>query len=782
MSSIPVVRLAWLQDFAGGRPGCIACQFLTQNTDSDLSGEREMKLKSTSTFLALITFVAVGGLPIAASSQVLEEVIVTAQKREESIQDVGISITALSGDAMEALGLDNMQEISQQIPGLQLQTFTPAFTIFNLRGISQNNFTDNLEAPVAAYLDDVYVGSMNALGMQMYDMDRVEVLRGPQGTLFGRNATGGLIHYVTNKADEEENNGYIQASIADFGTRNLEGAIGGAMNDRVRGRIAGRWEESAGYVEGGIEPFGGTQVPGRDTHGADGFAMRASLQIDVSDDVLIDLGASYTEDNDVPTGMYIVTFADFDPNTGLGVPLTGGTGPLDGGTSLAGDPQKHASPENPFFNRDTTSLTAKITADMDNGMQFTSITGSLDLNKFYTEDACGGLCFFPFTTTADYSQWSQEFRLSGETDASRWQVGAYYLDIDSVTSNQVEGATITGSPLGIVLSDLDITSTNWSVFGQAEFDLSDMFTLIAGLRWSQDDKDLTFIQTSFNMEDQGIPSGTILFDLAQQAVGPNADVPIIDYGDYAARLQLNMHTGEDTLWFLSWNRGIKGGNWTAAAAVTIDELKHKEETLNSYEVGVKTSLAGGNARLNATAFYYDYEDYQAFSLTGLTPQVTNSDATSSGGEIELFWTPGDGWDVVLGAAFVSSEVDFVPAVFPGTGTVNAEFPQAPGSSFNGLVRKAWDLGSGEFAVQVDGNWNAEQWLEGTNSLVSKQDSYAVANASLSYATDRWMGSLWVKNFTDEDYLLYNLDLGLAGFIEQVYAPPLQYGVTFRMDW
>ncbi len=727
-------------------------------------------------FLAIVLVV----LPALSYSQVLEEVIVTAQKREEAIQDVGISITALSGDTLDALGLDNMQEISQQVPGLQLQTFTPAFTIFNLRGVSQNNFTDNLEAPVAVYLDDVYVASMNALGMQMYDMNRVEVLRGPQGTLFGRNATGGLIHYVTRKADNQEANGYVQASVADFGTLSFEGAVGGSFSDSVRGRLAGRWETSDGYVEAGIEPFTETQVTGRDTYGADGYALRGSLQIDATDNVLIDLGASYTKDDDVPTGMYIVTFADFDPDTGLGVPLAG-TGPLDGGASLADDPHKHASNENPYFDRDTLSLRANITVDMANGMEFTSITGFLDLDKFYQEDACGGLCFFPFTTIADFSQWSQEFRLSGETDSTRWQVGAYYLDIESDTENIVEGAAITGSPQGIIQSVIDIDSTNWSVFGQMEYDFSDAVTLIAGLRWSQDDKDLALTQFAFNLTDQGIPDG-VLFDLAEEAVGPNAGVPVIDYGDYAARLQLNWRTGDDTLWFVGWNRGIKGGNWTVAASVSIDELKHKEEVLNSYEAGVKTTFADGNARFNATVFYYDYEDYQAFSLTNLTPQVTNSDATASGGELELFWSPGDGWDVVLGAAFLDSEVDFVPAVFPMSGTTNAEFPQAPSTSLNGLVRKSWDAMNGQFAIQLDGNWNGEQWMEGTNSLVSKQDSYGVANASLTYNTDRWSASAWVKNLADEDYLLYNLDLGLAGFIEQVYAPPRQWGVTVRINW
>lgn len=124
------------------------------------------------------------------SANVLEEVIVTAQKREQNLQDVGVSVSAFSGDQLKALGITNTTEITQQIPGLQLNAWSPQLTIFNLRGVSQSNFMDNLEAPIAVFVDDAYVGSMNAINGQLFDVERVEVLRGPQGTLFGRNATG----------------------------------------------------------------------------------------------------------------------------------------------------------------------------------------------------------------------------------------------------------------------------------------------------------------------------------------------------------------------------------------------------------------------------------------------------------------------------------------------------------------------------------------------------------------------------------------------------------------
>ena len=175
------------------------------------------------------------GVAQAPSDQsVLGPIIVTAQKRREKIQDVGISITALSGETIKTLNLTNMQQISQQVPNLEVSAWTPAFTTFNLRGISQNNFQDNLEAPVAVYMDEVYVGSMNALGLPIFDLDRIEVLRGPQGTLFGRNATGGLIQFISNGADETRLNGYAEAELAEWNTWKLEGAIGGQLAPGLR--------------------------------------------------------------------------------------------------------------------------------------------------------------------------------------------------------------------------------------------------------------------------------------------------------------------------------------------------------------------------------------------------------------------------------------------------------------------------------------------------------------------------------------------------------------------
>jgi iron complex outermembrane receptor protein len=729
--------------------------------------------------------VALAAAPGIASAQ-LEEVVVTAQKREQSMQDVGISVSAFSAQQLENLGIKNTTSITEQIPALQLSAWSPVFTIFSLRGVSQTNFQDNLEAPVAVYVDGAYVASMNAINAQLFDMDRVEVLRGPQGTLFGRNATGGLIHFITHKATDKELNGYVEAGGAEFSTYSFEGALGGSFSDRVRGRIAGRWEQSDGYVKPGSAL--GRTATGRDSYGANGFALRGALQFDATDDVTVDVIAAYSRDHDVPTGEYIVSLAGFNPDTGLGAfhnaidPADPNGPPVNfARTPITGDPWRHWSDENPFMNRNTRALTGQVTAKVAEGVELVSITNVMSMDKFYIEDAGGGFGFFPYNTINSYEQWSQELRLSGDRDRFRWQVGGYYLDMQWDTFQSVQGALILGGT-----SDTQKMSTrglvdskNWSVFGQTEFDLAPAWTLITGLRWSQDDKHLKMNRV-FEDEPEGVPP-TEVFNIADVAI---PGINKIDYGDYAARAQINFKAADKTLLYAAFNRGIKGGNWSLdpLGGVAPENLKHGPEKLKSYEVGVKTDLFNGLARLNAAAYYYDYKDYQAFSLVGLTPQVTNSDATSKGGEIEFTASPTKGLDFILGAAFIDSEVDAVPDVFGGT--VRADFPLAPKTSLNFLGRYEWPALGGLVSVQVDGRWNDDQFLEGTNSEVSFEPAYSVWNAAVGYRTndDKLRVSVFVRNFTDEAYRIYDLDLGLLGFIEQAYAPPRQVGASVAYHW
>ena len=781
-----------------------------------------MKLKLISSCTSLVTLATVMALPITASAQVLEEIVVSAQKREENLQDVPISVTAFTGEQLDALGITDFTEITQQIPALQLNAWSPNLTIFNLRGISQNSFNDNLEGPVAVYMDDAYVGSLNGISGQMFDMKRVEVLRGPQGTLFGRNATGGLIHYISQDASEADTNGYVEAEAGDYGRAGLEFAVGGSFSDNVRARLSGRWSEMDGYIESvdtNLPGGGGLLFPGsgQDIGGLDGYALRGTMQVDFSDKLQGNFWIKYSEDTDIPTGGYVFENCPFQapPNDTLCEVDQFGRAITEPGVidlfGLPADEHEHYNEHPGILNREQTSVTARFDYSMDNGTEFTSITNYMGMDKFYDEDGDAlAIPILTFQTFVDWTQWSQELRWSGETDKSRWQVGAYYLDMENdggtnvtgapafgnllaagrvVAAGGVDTALATGNPFngfeGAVGNQLYLLeSRNWSVFGQADFDLTDRLTMTTGLRWSQDDKKINLGITyadNFNP----VP---ILVDGSAARAALNPGVDEVDYGDWAGRVALNYQLSDSTIIFGSVNRGIKGGNWSTGVGANVTEVnfRHNEEVLWSYEAGFKSDFE--NARLNATVYYYDYEDYQAFSLAGGGPFIGNSDASSVGGEIELFLYPTERLDIILGTAFIDSTVDRVAGAnsVVGGGTspndiLDAEFPNAPKLSFNYLFRYNFDALGGNLAAQIDGVWNDDQFLEVTNGSGTLQKSYNVSNARLTYTSgsDRFTVSGWVRNFTDETYKQYTLDLGDLG-ATSYYAPPIMYGLTARI--
>jgi|TARA_R110002049_G_scaffold12487_6_gene55863 iron complex outermembrane receptor protein len=753
------------------------------------------------------------------------EIIVTANKRSENLQKVPISMSAYSGEQLERLGVTDTTQITQQIPGLQVNTWSPSFTIFNLRGISQNNFTDNLEAPVAVYMDNAYVGSLNAVSGQLFDTERVEVLRGPQGTLFGRNATGGLIHYLSRDASESYFNGYVEASYGRYNDRSLEGAVGGSFSDNMRFRAAGRVNKADGYIiSKGTDVDGDgivdLQGSGQDLGGKNGWSGRLTFQFDVTPDFLLNMWVKHSRDTDVATGGYVFENCDFQANGYCSVDdvgLSNGTsGVINGITGLPASPYENFGERLGSLDRKSTTVQADATWEVADGVTLTAITNHLDVTKDYQEDGDAlPVQVLDFDTDVDFEQFSQELRLAGDTDAFKWQVGAYYLNMTYDGSAITVGAPVIGQAVDlngavdspVAIQEYFLKSKNWSVFGQVDYNLTDELSLTLGGRYSVDDKSIDYQAI---LRDPAIGPDVELgssaaFDLA------NPGVNTIDYKDWAARVGLNYQMNSDTLLFVSWNRGIKGGNWSLGTSVQANDFKHRPETLNSFEGGIKTALLNRTLKVNATVFHYIYDDYQAFSLAGGTPQVSNSDARSTGAELELFWSPSNSFDAIIGATWQTSEVknvvgpgdQFGPEFFPGAPDAQfcsngggfffcdypvdtiptAELPNAPNFSLNYLFRYNMDVGAGNLAAQVDGAWYDDQFLEVTNGLSSLQKSYNVTNASLTYSHEPTGISLegWVRNMFGKEYRAYALNLGILG-TTSVYAQPTTYGATARVKF
>ncbi|HEY5791616.1 MAG TPA: TonB-dependent receptor, partial [Gammaproteobacteria bacterium] len=730
------------------------------------------------------------GVPLPSLADVIEEVVVTAQKREESVQDIPISVTAFTGDAAKKLGFINSVDIAAQTPGLNIGTpvgegNNPSLV---LRGVGLNDFNDNNESPVAMYRDDVYISAMAGQTFQLFDMQRVEVLRGPQGTLYGRNATGGLMHFISNKPTDAFE-GYGDLTYGDYDQLKFEGALSGPLvqSGKVRARLAVAGHQHDGYVDNRI---------GNDANEADNMAGRLLVGMDLSDrlDVLVNVHGG---ESDVIAPKYQHQASEPGPN-GFNVPSAFGTPDIYGYADTDRDPFKGNYDRDGMLNIETAggSVTLNYAADR---FTFTSITGVESLKKKHQEDTdMGPLPGVEPTFESDADQFSQEFRFSGADERGKWVAGLYYfgsevngdmaldvnfpgwllgdpalLDFDPSTDASFDPMAMC-SPSFPALDcvypffnyDIDYTqeTDSYAIFGQYDVDVTDRNTLTLGFRYTKEKRDMRYLNT-MDLPIVGVLDPSFApfpaFDARDE----------IDNGNASGTLGIDHKFNDDMMVFAKVSRGFKSGGFNAgfldyADGVTNDDMPYDEEILTSYEIGLKSSFPEVSTRFNATAFYYDYEDFQALSFSGLSQFISNSDATVYGLDAELFSSPVDGLDIVLGMSLLDTEVDEIFDRNTNTAIKNTEMVLAPEFTLNGLVRYAWPMAGGEVAVQADFNHQGDHYFDITNSPVAKEDAYTLWNARVSYTTldEKLEVAAFVKNLSDEEYRVYTFDFTpIAGF-------------------
>ncbi len=744
-------------------------------------------IETTQKLLGLsIAALTAAGLPGMATAAILEEVVVTAQKREQNLQDVGVSVSAFTGDQARALGWSSSEDVAAQTPGLIATSFSgdSSVSIFTLRGVGQNDFADHQEAPSAMYVDGAYVASTGAAGFQMFDLERVEVLRGPQGTLFGRNATGGLVHII-NKKPGENFEAYVDATLGDFNQRRLETAVGGALSEGVNGRISLLKDDADGYFN---------NLAGEDARNRDLLSWRAQLELNPNESTVINLKAWGNVVDKNIAGAY-----DFRPAF-----LEVGDVETDWQGTGDESPNANEGVQNPLgvIDKDAKGYSATVTLELDN-ITLTSISDFQDLSKFYLEDSDGNSSrSLEYWSDQDTQQFSQELRVNGESDSTRWVAGFYYLNIDGEYQSRLDMPTFGGSSN----NDFTLETTSWSVFGQLEHSFSEFLNVTAGLRWVDDKKDYAIdsfcepvptlaVGAYFNDDSESgyfgandcswfssfDPASPIIVEIDEVIKQSRHDK------DFSGKLQLDYTPSEDLLFYASISRGMKGGGYTAPldGFLPADELAYEPEILTSYEGGFKSTFMEGRARLNASVFYYDYSDYQAFVFQGLTSVVRNHDATISGAELEFYISPSEGWDISLGVSALDASVKDVE-VSPGN-FQDQDMITAPDLTANWLVRKSWALNSAEVALQLDGQRVGEQQYNTTNSALTQGDAYTLWNAKATYLAEhggnQWELSLFAKNFGDEEYKTYAFDLGaFFGYTLEVYGPPRWIGAQVHYTW
>ena len=818
---------------------------------------------------SLLALGITGAMAAPLQAALLEEIVVTAQKREQSLQDVGIAVTAFTGEQMQELGVTRSFDIANFTPGVHTGgALAGQNTQFTIRGVVQIDFNDIVESPNAVYLDEGYMAIANAQTFAMLDIERVEILKGPQGTLFGRNATGGLVHYISNKPSFEEIEGFIDISVGQFDVPNdanlytLEAAIGGPLSDTVAARFAFRnnYQEALlknNFPEGMLNPGPGAGE-GADMGDDDTQTARLTLAFRPSDDLDITFSGNWST-SELSTGPYqskptiaeigvnpsgqpeVINVYDSGPNEtrwaivpdgyneafGLVAdPFTGADfllpavvmdqffgGPDGGRMTPGGDFFGYLDPDGDDFSTsgdfafedqgsmDTWGLHLDIDWEMSNGMTFTSITDFKDYEKLLFIDVDSA----PVNQLANYAgvdatSFTQEFRLSGSGDNSRWVTGLFYLNIDNQSDNGLKApnawsvASFPVDPDNGVFSAIDVgtiaemETDSYSVFGQYEYDISDNFTLITGLRVIREEKD-------FSMQIGIMPSlGSSIINVTDQDwfVGP---IPYEDDSSdtlWTGKVQLDWKPSDSLLIYAGINRGVKAGSYNAPllgsyfgsggdAAVPYDE-----EVLTSYEAGFKSEFNDGRTRLNGTAYYYDYSDYQAFLFVGVGGVVLNADAENMGLELELITSPIDGLDILVSGAWSDATVEDVPlSSLSQLPPSDVDPTYSPELQVTGLVRYEWEVGTGSMSVQLDASYSDEYYYNLRNFDADKFDSYTVANARIGWrnAEESLRVALEMRNIGDERIGDMGYDLAtLCGCNEVSYKAPRYLGLNARYSF
>lgn len=718
------------------------------------------------------------GAAASAQESGLSDIVVTATKREQDSQRIGVAVSSLSADQLSSLNVVNSTDIVKRVTGMNLASplgegNNPSFY---LRGVGLNDFGENNEAPVAVYVDEVYNATLGSLNFATYDLERVEVLKGPQGTLYGRNSTGGLIHYITAKPSKTAG-GFINASYGRYNERKFEGAVTGPIAENLSARLSGLYYGQDPYVKNRI---------GRDTNAGNSVAGRFQLLYSAPSggSILLNAHAGRT-DTVAPSYQHraiqydgngrIVDLPDGVNNPGCAAIVGADGGPGNdcfGYRDRDNDPYANEIDRVGFLKLKTYGGSAKINWPIGQ-ITLTSITAYEHMNKAWGEDTdTGPLNAFAVSNYVKSRQFTQELRLSGDSDRFKWIVGGYYFVRTLDGSSELD---MRGLGLGYPKGTYHERTTSLSAFGQVEYEVSDLITLIGGARYTHDKKPYDYYvvdPTGLTVPPPaGVDPATFRLFEFNRATAGNLALAKADLPSY--RLEVDFHVAPKVMIYAAASQGTKGPGFISGTLAffgpePFNNIQYFKETLRSYEAGVKSRFFDNKVQLNVATFYYDYKDLQSVSFVNTLARVVNRDARIFGVEMDLAARPMAGLDLTLGASLLDTK-------FRKT---DIELPAAPPFQINGSVRYEWSVGKGSIAASVDGSYSARQYFDNANNPSVREKGYGLLNANLTYQPSEVLSfSIWGKNLTNTVYRTYAIPVADFGFQQDMMGRPRWFGGT-----
>ncbi len=711
---------------------------------------------------------------VNADDLVIEEIMVTAQKKAESSQDVPISMSVFSGKDIEKSKIRSTMEVAAQVPNMMIiGNFGDSLPVMAIRGVTQADYNLNQNSPIGLYVDDVYKGPLALSGMQLYDIERVEVLRGPQGTLYGKNTTGGAVSFHSRTPDFEPD-GYLTVGAGNYSRREVKAAFETPLlAEKLAARAALVYNRADGYVD--------NKLPGgKDPYEIDEWAGRLTFKAVFSDDLQVVLRLHKSASN--PLGS---TQFSREVIPGLGVGFTGyNRKHLD----------LHETESNFVGDRTMENEGANLTINwnLDDVHTLTSVT-AYDEGLFNNPEDSDGSPFqvLEITYLSEVRQYTQELRISSDySGALNWIAGLYFAreDNDLQTENRFfEMLDVVADPFdpafspSIFRNQYSQRRDSVAAFGQVDVDLSEKMALAFGLRYSKDDSEMTDMQSSI--------SSAVIGDLGALGVLIPPQ-PKDDFSDskVTGRLALNYFWSDSVMTYISYSQGYRNGVFNGSAFLSTAELTQADpEEVDAFEVGFKTQFLDNRVQLNGAVFYYDYTDQQFIDVNAMTlTQIVRNAGESEvlGFELELMALASDKLTLQAGLGYLDTE--YKNLTLNGADLSGNELINAPKWNVNlSLDYVIFDLDVGEVIGHLDTSFTDEHHSQATNVERNEIEEHWLTNLRLGFESNTFPYSvgLWVRNVTNEEFETVTLDLADTFNMDVVQVnTPRTFGVDVTYHW
>ncbi|NQY88399.1 MAG: TonB-dependent receptor [Colwellia sp.] len=706
-----------------------------------------------------------------ADEKKIEVITISAQKRPQSLDEVAIAVTAFTGDNLDSLGVEQPVDLAGQTPNLSVKNASGSTApVFTIRGVGLNAFVSNVNPSVAVYVDEVYQVNTSMMSFGLFDLERVEVLKGPQGTLFGRNTTGGAVSFISIKPSENFE-AYVKSGLGSYDTYTMEGAVGGALSETLNGRIS---FSSKNQNEG----FFTNRVTGNKHGEVDQLAWRGQLawQPTESFSALLNVHGG----RDKSDQWMLVHRGLLDANGNLCA---------EGAGSSCYDANGYRDNDGDFFNGDynlepkidNKGNGATLTLDWEfDTVTLTSVTNQESFEYFREEEFDASPNTLVHTNfSGDVSQFSQELRLLAEWDDFTLITGLFY---SRDTLDEKDFYNLSNNPVFITNYDVDYeqeTATR-AAFFHSEWKFTQDWKLTAGFRITNEEVTFNGGTTDLFPETSGLGRFGLTGGILQTET--------IDATEPTGKVALDWTPIEDVLLYTSYSRGFKSGGFNGSFALSAEEVgPFDKETLDAYEIGFKSTLADHTVKINGAVYYYDYQNLQIFDTNIETSAflIQNAgNAEISGFELEGRWLITSDLDISLGIGYSDTEIVEYSTNL-GTKAEGNVLANTPKWTINSIASYYWELSEQlGLRASVDFNWQDDVFFSVANDPRAATEGYLLTNASLTLARndDQWKVRGWVKNLANEGYFTEQF-LGVpAGLSSGTVGSPRTFGIEFTYNW